>query len=141
MKDSPANKQLIMSTTDALRESLSDRIQWQWDKHHQALLAEFSVDHEQHVYLTLLQHFPVHFDKKTIKQASPELKHQAGKFAQLSKEQQLLVSESQGQSEVMVAWWPWGHGATVSVRIFRIDPQPYVPPTGLLQWCKSVFNR
>lgn len=141
MKDSPATKSLIMSTTEALRESLSDQIQWQWDKHHQALLAEFSVDHEQHVYLTLRQYFPINFDKKSIKQSTPELRHKAGKFAELTKSQQLLICENNEHKEVMVAWWPWGHGATISVRIFRINLAPYEPPTGIIQWCKSVFNR
>lgn len=140
MTESPATKTLIYDSSEELRELLSDRVQWQWDKHNHALLAEFSVDHENPVFLTLKQHFPHIWDKKSIKKSLPELRHRAGNFAELEKKQLLLSKDMDGKDEIMLAWWPWGHGATISVRIFRSNPEPFVPETGLFSWLKNIFG-
>lgn len=140
MTESPANKELIYSDTQELREQLSDRVQWQWDKHNHALLAEFSVDHEQPVLLTLKQFFPHVWDKNSIKKTSPYLQHRAHDFAQLNKRQLLLTQDEDGQAEIMLAWWPWGHGATISARLFRASDQPYTPKTGIWHWLSGLFS-
>ena len=140
MQDSPANQALINATSEALREALSDKLTWKWDDFHHALLSEFSVDHEHHVFHTLQQHFPHVWDKKSIKQAPRLLKHRAGYFGKLDKQQKLLTLDEQGESQVMLAWWPWGHGATISVRIFRTDDTPYQPESGILAKLKGLFN-
>lgn len=140
MTESPASKELIYTNTQELREQLSDRVQWQWDKHNHALLAEFSVDHEHPVFLTLKQYFPHVWDKKNVKKSSPYLQHRAQGFAHLNKQQLLLTKDEEGQDEIMLAWWPWGHGATISVRLFRASDLPFTPKVGLLPWLKSLFS-
>lgn len=140
MLDSPATKALIMSTSEAMREALSDQLEWKWDDFHQALLAEFSVDHEQRVFLTLQQHFPFQWENKSIKKAPPLIKHRAARFARLDKSQRLLTLDDTGTQEVMVAWWPWGHGATISVRIFRADTSEMKPKKGLSGLLNKLFD-
>ena len=140
MLDSPATKALIMSTSEGVRDALSDKLEWNWDDYHQALLAEFSVDHEQPIFLTLQQHFPYEWDKQSIKKAPPLLRHRASRFASLNKKQKLLTLDEEGKQEVMVAWWPWGHGATISARIFRADTSDLPPQTGLSSWFKRFFS-
>ncbi len=140
MTESPVNKDLIYASTEDLRVLLSDRVQWQWDKHNNALLAEFSVDHEQPVFLTLRQYFPFCWDKKSIKRASPILRHRAHAYAQLEKQQLLLTKDEDGKDEIMLAWWPWGHGATISIRLFRTSDQPYVEDKSLFTKIKNLFS-
>jgi hypothetical protein len=40
----------------------------------------------------------------------------------------------------MASWWPWGHGATVSVRLFLTDSSPYIPKTGFMHHLKRFFS-
>lgn len=140
MTESPVNKELIYANTEDLRVLLSDRVQWQWDKHNNALLAEFSVDHEEPVFLSLRQYFSFCWDKKTIKHASPILRHRAHAYSRLEKQQLLLTKDEDGKDEIMLAWWPWGHGATISIRLFRASEQPYVEEKGWFSKLKSWFS-
>ncbi|MCC2616495.1 hypothetical protein LJ739_09605 [Aestuariibacter halophilus] len=140
MNDNPATKELIFESTAPLRDALDNRVYWQWDKHYNALLAEFSVDHEQQVLMTVKQFFKRQWDNKTIRQAPPEVRHRAHDFARLDKKQLLMVSDEPGCQDIMLAWWPWGHGATISMRIFRADDTPYEPPSGVMATIKSWFS-
>ncbi|MCV2883460.1 hypothetical protein OE749_01955 [Aestuariibacter sp. AA17] len=124
MVDSPATRNLINEESFLVRQALGEQFEWRWDNHHNALLTEFSVDHEHHVLETLKQYFPNMFNRKTIKRAQLEIKHKAGNFAKLNHKQQLLIQDDTASNNIMVAWWPWGHGATVSVRIFRTNTAP-----------------
>lgn len=137
--DNPTTKEFIYAQSEPLREHLDDRVQWQWDKYHQALLAEFSVDHEQPVYLSMKQHFPHVWHRKNIKTATQYLRHRAGYFGELKKDQQLLTVDVTGDAELMAAWWPWGHGATISVRLFRANTSEYTPSSGLSALFKRWF--
>ncbi|GAB5380877.1 MAG: hypothetical protein Alis3KO_27330 [Aliiglaciecola sp.] len=133
------NKQSIEQASSPFIQALGNKIQWRWDEQFHCLLAEFSVDHEQHVLLTAEKHFPFKWDKKSLKKADPMLVHRAGFFGMLEKKQKLLTVDENGNHNIMLSWWPWGHGATVSVRIFKASEKAYIPPTGLLHKIKSLF--
>ena len=121
-------------------DALSPLAKWQYDDFHQALLAEFSVDKEAHAKRALRHVLPRSWDSGTIKKAPGEIKHMAGSFCKLVKEQRLLSVEPEKNPKVMVAWWPWGHGATISVRLFLVNTSPYVEEPGFLQKLKRMFS-
>lgn len=140
MTEIPQLKEQLMSHAQPLIESLEQRINLQWDDHFCCVLSEFSVDHESQVYLAAKKHFPHVWDKKTIKKADPFLVHRAGVFGALVKEQKLMTQDVTGQHDVMLAWWPWGHGATISIRIFKVNTAPYLAPSGFWQKLKNLFS-
>ncbi|MFT4937383.1 MAG: hypothetical protein ACI88A_000397 [Paraglaciecola sp.] len=121
-------------------EALSPIVKWQYDDFHKALLAEFSVDKETQAKRALRHVLPRSWDAKTIKKAPIEIKHLAGSFCKLVKEQQLLSVEPEKNPRVMAVWWPWGHGATISVRIFLVNASPYEQKKGFLHKLKHMFN-
>lgn len=121
-------------------EAMSSMVKWKYDEYHQVMLAEFSVDKQDQVLFTLQQHLPVCWDVKTIKKAPDQVKHYAGKFSKLVKQQKLFSSNIERQPKVMAAWWPWGHGATVSVRLFLTDTTPIVPKTGFIHKLTRLFS-
>ena len=141
MIETSPSKEFILAETTELRDALPKGIEWAWDSHHNALLAEFSVDHEQSFLLTLAQYYPHKWDKKSIKQAAPKLGHRAKKFADLRASQLLFSTDNSGEAEIMLAWWPWGHGATISARIFRGNQDEYVPKSGLFQKISASFKK
>ncbi len=119
--------------------ALSSMVKWKYDDFHEVMLAEFSVDKQDQVMFTLQQVLPVNWDVKTIKKAPDEVKHYAGIFSKLVKQQKLFSSNIQLHPKVMVAWWPWGHGATVSVRLFLTDTSPYIAKTGFIHKLTRIF--
>ena len=120
-------------------EVLSSIVIWQYDDFHNVMLAEFSVDKQDQVLFTLQQVFPVSWDAKTIKKAPGEVKHYAGAFSKLIKQQKLFSTNIERHPKAMVAWWPWGHGATVSIRLFLTETSPYVAKTGFMHKLSRLF--
>lgn len=139
MNQSQINQQSLEQASSFFIEALGSKIQWQWDEQFQCLLAEFSVDHKEHVLLTAQKYFPFDWNRKSLKKADPYLIHRAGFFSALEKKQRLLTSDENGNRDIMLSWWPWGHGATVSARLFKASELPYIPPSGLLYKLKSLF--
>lgn len=141
MTENQSNKNLMLQQIPAFVESLEDRISWHWDTQFGCLLAEFSVDHADFVYLKAKQYFPKVWDKKSFKLADEFLQHRAGIFSMLEKQQQLMTKDKDGTEEMMLSWWPWGHGATISVRVFRANSNPYVPTQSLFSKFKKQFSK
>lgn len=121
-------------------DALSPLVKWQYNDFHQVMLAEFSVDKQQQVMAVLEQILPHQWNAKSIKKAPAELKHLAGFFAKLVKNQCLFSSDYQSKPTVMVAWWPWGHGATVSVRLFLTNTSEFKPKASLIQRLGAIFS-
>ncbi|MFT2090240.1 hypothetical protein [Paraglaciecola sp. 2405UD69-4] len=131
-------EQLKLHGKSAL-DALTPIVKWKYDNFHKVMLAEFSVDKEEQVLITLQQIFPDSWDAKSIKKAPPKVKHYAGPFAKLVKKQKLLSANPDNHPRVMAAWWPWGHGATVSVRLFLTNTEPYVEETSLFSKLRNLF--
>ena len=139
--ETPSNQEEILYTHGIeVIQALTPLTKWKYDEFHQALLAEFSVDKEAQAKSALRQVLPITWDAKTIKNAPGEIKHFAGYFSKLVKKQQLLSIVPEKNPKVMLAWWPWGHGATISVRLFLVNSAPYVEKKGLLQKLRHIFD-
>lgn len=127
----------LQSFSSELLDKFGDLLKWQWEERNKSLLAEFSVDKKDQVWLILQQHYCQCWDAKSFKKAAAEIKHMAGNFNSLNNEQHLFTTPTPPYNRTMVAWWPWGHGATVSIRLFFIDDSPFKPAKGL----KALFQR
>ena len=114
-------------------------VNWKYDDFHNVMLAEFSVEKQDQVLFSLQQVLPVCWDAKTIKQAPDEVIHFAGSFSKLVKKQKLLTTNIERHPKVMAAWWPWGHGATVSIRLFLTETSPFVAKTGFMHKLSRLF--
>lgn len=135
------NKQKqLQSQGKVVLDALSPLVKWQYNDFHHVMLAEFSVDKQEQVMAALEQVLPFQWDAKSVKKAPEEIKHLAGFFAKLVKNQKLLSADYQSHPTVMVAWWPWGHGATVSVRLFLTNTSEYQPKQGLIQRLTAIFT-
>ena len=129
----------LQSFCSELLDKFDDLLKWQWEERNQTLLAEFSVDKKNQVWLVLQQHYTSCWDAKAFKKAPNEIKHQAGNFARLSKDQHLFSTNVSPYDRTMVVWWPWGHGATISIRIFFINDTPIKPAKGLKALLERLF--
>tara|TARA_B110000503_G_scaffold102697_1_gene153405 strand:+ start:1838 stop:2251 length:414 start_codon:yes stop_codon:yes gene_type:complete len=122
-------------------EALTSLVKWKYDDFHKVMIAEFSVDKQDQVFFTLQQFLPVIWDVKTIKKAPEEVEHFAGAFSKLVKQQKLFSTNIQRHPKIMVVWWPWGHGATISVRLFLTNASPFITKTGFVHKLSLFLRR
>jgi len=108
-------QQAIFSTITA---PLGDELTWRWEDKLSALLTEFSWEKKDRILKVLRQLFSEEWHKGNIKKAPKALKDELGELIQLNKAQLIFTRPaSQETPALAVIWWPWGHGATYSMRI------------------------
>jgi len=97
---------------------LGDELSWRWDNRQSALLTEFSWEKKERILAIVRQLFNDEWHKKTIKKAPKATKDELAELANLSKEQLIFTRPATGETPALaMIWWPWGHGATYSMRI------------------------
>ena len=68
--------------------------------------------------------FETVFDDVTIAAASSPMEKTARAVGGIDPGQKIYVSESDDTPFLLAAWWPWGNGETVSLRVgVRIEPE------------------
>jgi hypothetical protein len=90
---------------------------WKWDHRFEALLAEFSADRGNEFRAILERDFSKVWDKLNIREA-PDIVQMCTKNFGGLRSGQLLFTTDPGQDVFICgAWWPWGDGETISLRI------------------------
>lgn len=117
------SQQQIEHHTLTLRQQLRDDLVWQWDDRLSVLLTEFAQNKSHDVITVLRDAFAHEWNKKNIKKAPQDLKHQLGDLTTLNKEQKIftLPATSDSQPTMVAIWWPWGHGGTYSLRLMLLN--------------------
>lgn len=106
----------------ALFALLAKEYNWQWEDRRSAWLSEFSKNKIDATLEILNQHFVDAWHYKNIKSAPKSLKSQLNDLAKLNKEQKLFSTPANLNEPALLAiWWPWGHGATVSLRLMTLE--------------------
>jgi hypothetical protein len=101
-----------------ITDALGDELNWRWEERLDALLSEFSWEKKEKVLLTIQSMFDHEWNKKNIKKAPAVIKTELGELAKLTKAQLLFTQPATEQTPaIALIWWPWGHGATYSIRI------------------------
>ena len=98
---------------DAFRGILS----WKWDDWIGTILAEFSADEEEDVRAILEKILPILWDSSTIDTAPQIVQTLDEHLGGLRPTQLLFTSHLSRDAFVFFAWWPWGNGMTISLRI------------------------
>ena len=124
-----------------LLHDLEGLLSWKWDDRFDALLAEFPVERKDEVRSVLDGHLGQTWDKKSIGQAPGAVKDLSGIFSDLRSSQLLFTSDPEGNVLIFAAWWPWGDGEVISLRL--ASPDPDAPPPekeGFFARIKSIFS-
>ena len=92
-------------------------LSWKWDDWIRTILAEFSAEKEEDIRAILDNFLPISCDSSTINTA-PQIVQTLGKhLGGLRPTQLLFISHPSDDAFVFCAWWPWGDGMTISLRI------------------------
>ena len=90
---------------------------WKWDHRFEAFLAEFSADNGDELRAILERDFSKVWDSLNIREAPDIVKMCNNNFGGLRSGQLLFTTDPSQNVFVFGAWWPWGDGETISLRI------------------------
>jgi hypothetical protein len=90
---------------------------WKWDSRLETVLAEFGVDKKDHIRAVLERHLRVIWDSSNIDNAPDIVQAINGHLGGLRPGQLFFTSDPNRDAFIFCAWWPWGDGKTISIRI------------------------
>ena len=96
-------------------------LSWKWDDWKGSFLAEFDVDKEGDIHVILEKFLPVVWDSSDISSAPPIVQKLDKHLGGLRPTQLLFSSDPYHESFVFCAWWPWGNGSKISIRIATLS--------------------
>jgi len=92
-------------------------LSWKWDSRLETVLAEFGAGKKDDIRAILERFLPMAWDSLNIDNAPDIVQTIPGHLGGLWPGQQLFTSDSKGDALIFCAWWPWGDGKTISIRI------------------------
>jgi len=105
-----------------LSQAFQGLLSWKWDGRLEAVLAEFAAKKKEAIRPILEKYLPVLWTGPTIAGAPGPVREVNARLGGL-REGQLFFSSGPGEGAfVYCAWWPWGDGKTISVRIASFSP-------------------
>ena len=91
--------------------------EWQWDGRFKTPLAEFPIDRKGEILELLEKHLVSRWDASSVVEAPEVVREILKTLGGLMSGQLLLLSNLEGPAFLFCAWWPWGNGQKVSIRI------------------------
>ena len=90
---------------------------WKWDTRFEAALAEFAVDKKDNIRATLEQHLSAAWDSANVDNAPDAVRVIKDDLGGLMAGQILFTSDPNHAVVLFCAWWPWGNGEKISIRV------------------------
>jgi uncharacterized phage-associated protein len=92
-------------------------LSWEWDNRFKTVLATISTDKKDSVREVLERCLINVWDSANIDKASDTIQTVIDQLGGLMSGQLLFTSDPEKDAFIFCAWWPWGDGKTISVRI------------------------
>ena len=92
-------------------------LSWKWDSRFGAVLAEFGAGKKESIRAVLERYLSVTWDGSNIDKAPDIVREINSHFGGLRAGQMLFTTDPNREPLIFCAWWPWGNGKTISIRI------------------------
>lgn len=100
-----------------LFKALQVDLSWQWDGRFQTALAQISIAEKDGIRSTLESHLGTAWDSANIDKAPEAVRRTIGQLGGIMAGQLFYAAGLAQEGLVFCAWWPWGNGRTISLRI------------------------
>jgi hypothetical protein len=114
------NKEHLQNICAGIVDAFAGTLAWKWDGRFEASQAEFSSADGEAIRQTLAGILVDVWDSTTIAGASDFVKTQANNFGGLRPGQLFFSSDPGADALILGAWWPWGNGTTISLRLVPV---------------------
>jgi len=98
-------------------ETLGEKLTWKWDERFETVLAEFSVTDKETVHQTIASHMDNIWGIDNGEGSPKVVQMIIDYFGGLNPGQTLFTSDPHKDGLLLCAWWPWGNGKTISIRL------------------------
>ena len=106
----------FLETCNTIKEFLPHSFNWEFDGRFSVSLFILEKDYTELILDKITQLFDSKYDSSSIKKASKEENKLAEELSGIGDDQLLFVSTND-DLYLFGAWWPWGNGSKVSLRI------------------------
>ncbi|MFZ2634328.1 MAG: hypothetical protein WA081_18450 [Desulfosalsimonadaceae bacterium] len=107
----------IENICTAFVNTFQDQLTWEWDERFEAVLATCKTKNKDDILLFLKRHLNKVWDDSNTEDASDIVLDAITHFGGLMPRQLLFTSDPNQDIFLCCAWWPWGDGNTVSLRV------------------------
>jgi hypothetical protein len=90
---------------------------WKLDDRFNTVVAAFEKGGSEIIFSTLKASFSQEWSKKTVRKAPENIKSIASSISGIEKGQIVFTTDDNEVPVLFAAWWPWGDGINVSLRI------------------------
>ena len=111
------NKSDVENVCRELLRGFQGVLSWQWDGRFDAVLAEFGADTKDSIRAILERYLSNIWDSSNIGYAPDIVRTINIRVGKLRSGQLLFTSDPSREAFIFGAWWPWGDGQTISIRI------------------------
>ncbi|MCX4026562.1 hypothetical protein H0A36_00165 [Endozoicomonas sp. SM1973] len=124
---------------DLVQSLAEGGLSWEWDNRFNTALTAFSVSKQELVHQAVSKSLDTILDASSIETASEAVKNVSKSLGGVSPGQQLLISDPESGSFLYCAWWPWGNGESISIRIAPVFIGDDGTKQALLSRFKEIF--
>ncbi|WP_163836025.1 hypothetical protein [Spartinivicinus ruber] len=124
---------------DLMQSLAAGELSWEWDSRFNTVLTAFSVDKKELVHQAVSKSLDITWDESSIENASEAVKQVSSNLGGIVPGQQLLISNPINGSFLYCAWWPWGNGQSISIRIAPVLVGDEAIQLDLLNCFKKIF--
>ena len=107
----------IEQCCQGILEETADVLTWDWDGYIDAMLAVFQLDQTEAVGPVLDKYFTSRWDEDSVPKAPQSVQEIAEAAGGIRRTQHLFTTRPEQSVMAYGAWWPWGDGETLSIRI------------------------
>ena len=111
------NTSRIEKSCRELIKSFKKQMSWKWDERFETILAQFSVKEKDVVHKIIKRHMGNIWLDQNKSDAPEIIKPVIEYFGGLEPGQKLYTSALDENGLILCAWWPWGNGRTISIRL------------------------
>ena len=111
------NKSDLENVCRELLSAFQGIFSWKWDSWVESVLAEFGVDNKDSIRAILERCLSSTWNSSNIGNAPDIVQIINSNLGGLRSGQLLFTSDPSQDAIIFCAWWPWGDGKTISIRI------------------------
>ena len=111
------NKSALENVCRELLNAFQGMLSWEWDSRFETVLAAFGVDDKASIRAVLERYLSITWDSSNIGKAPDIVRMINSNLGGLMSGQLLFTSDSNQDAFIFCAWWPWGDGKTISIRV------------------------
>jgi len=111
------NKSALENVCRELLNAFQGMLSWEWDSRFETVLAAFGVDDKDSIRAVLERYLGITWDSSNIDKAPDIVRMINSNLGGLMSGQLLFTSDPNQDAFIFCAWWPWGDGKTISIRV------------------------